>query len=89
MSAPPMRQGKARGGLAYAPSSPKLMINNMEEIITLKEVAQLTKLSTSTIYKLTRSGKLPHSKPNGKKLYYRRADIMDWMMSGENKEGKA
>ena len=55
----------------------------MDEIITLKEVAQLTRLSTSTIYKLTRSGKLPHSKPNGKKLYYRRADIIEWMMSGK------
>ena len=55
----------------------------MEEIITLKEVAQLTRLSTSTIYKLTRLGNLPHSKPNGKKLYYRRADIIEWMMSGK------
>ncbi len=62
----------------------------MEEIITIKEVAELTRLSTSTIYKLTRAGKIPHSKPNGKKIYFRRADVMDWMMSGNNKqEGKA
>ena len=53
----------------------------MTEIITIKEVAQLTQLSKSAIYKLTRAGKLPHSKPNGKKMYFRRSDIEAWMMS--------
>ena len=54
----------------------------MNEIITIKEVAQLTRLSMSGIYKLTRTGKIPFSKPNGKKMYFRRSDIEAWMMSG-------
>ena len=81
--------GKAKNGLAYVPSSRNKTLKIMNNIITLKEVAQITRLSTSTIYKLTRAGKLPHSKPNGKKLYYRRSDIEAWMMSGENREDKA
>ena len=83
MSAPLLEQGEAKSGLTYTPSRPKYKpLSNMGEILTLNEVAQLTKMAKSTIYKLTRAGKLKHSKPNGKRIYYRRSDIEEWMMSG-------
>lgn len=80
MQAPLSRQGKARGGLAYTPSSPNENYKNMNDIITAKEAAQLTRLKVATIHRLARSGKIPHSKPNGKNVYFRRSDIEAWML---------
>ena len=80
MQAPLSRQGKAMGGLAYTPSSPNENYKNMNDIITAKEAAQLTRLKVATIHRLARSGKIPHSKPNGKNVYFLRSDIEAWML---------
>ncbi len=62
----------------------------MDEFITTKEAAQITKFKAQTIRRLARNGKIPCSKPNGRNVYFRRSDIEKWMMSGNNQqEGKA
>jgi len=48
------------------------------EILTLKEACELLSCSKSLIYKLTSSRQIPHSK-RGKKLYFERKKLMEWM----------
>ena len=61
----------------------------MNEIITAKEAAEITKMSVHTLYGLARRSIIPCSKPNGKRMYFRRSDIENWMMSGLKKESQA
>lgn len=44
----------------------------------LKEAAEITGLSRGTIYKMTSSGRLPHTK-FGNKLVFSRRQLADWL----------
>ena len=61
------------------------LINELKELIekderlTLQEACGYLDLSTSTLYKLTSKNKIPHFKPNGKKIYFRKSDLNDWL----------
>lgn len=50
-----------------------------KNMLLIGDVAELTGLSKSTIYKLTCSNKIPHYKPNGKHIYFERIEIENWM----------
>jgi len=50
-----------------------------KNVLTLEDVAVLTGLSKSHLYKLTCYKKIPHYKPNGKQIYFDRKEIEDWM----------
>jgi len=50
--------------------------------LTIPEVAALLRLSPSTIYKLSMRRLLPGAfKPAGKKVYFSRAAILEWIRS--------
>lgn len=51
--------------------------------LLIGEVAQITGLSKSHIYKLTCTNQIPHYKPNGKHLYFDRAEVEAWMKRGK------
>ena len=44
-------------------------------VLTVDDVATLTGLSKSHIYKLTYSHQIPHYKPSGKQVYFDRSEI--------------
>ena len=48
-------------------------------VLKTEEVAILTGLSESFIYKLTSQKKIPHYKKEGKILYFDKQEIEDWM----------
>ena len=48
--------------------------------LTLKEAAKFLNLSQSHIYKLTSERKIPHFKPNGKKIYFDKSELVQWLM---------
>lgn len=50
-----------------------------KNVLTLDDVALLTKLSKSYLYKQTCSHQIPHYKPNGKQIYFDRAEVEGWM----------
>lgn len=50
-----------------------------KNVLTLEDVAVLTGLSKSHLYKLTCYKKIPHYKPNGKQVYFDRKEIENWM----------
>ena len=58
------------------------VINNQFIIIYLR--VDYLELSQSHLYKLTSSGSIPHYKPNGKKLYFKREELDTWLLRNRN-----
>ena len=50
--------------------------------LLIADVATMTGLSKSHIYKLTCTNQIPHYKPNGKHLYFDRSEVEAWMKRG-------
>ena len=50
-----------------------------KNVLNLEDVASLTGLSKSHIYKLTHRHEIPYYRPNGKQIYFDRKDLEDWM----------
>ena len=57
----------------------RLLIAN-KEVLTLEETYDFTGISRSYLYKLTSAGMIPHSKPNGKLLFFEKRKIVDWLL---------
>ena len=50
------------------------------EVLNFNETCKYLELSQSHLYKLTSSGVIPYYKPNGKKIYFRRAELDSWLL---------
>lgn len=50
-----------------------------KNVFCFEDVALLTGFSKSHLYKLTCSHQIPHYKPNGKQIYFDRAEVEAWM----------
>ena len=50
-----------------------------KNVLTIDDVALLTGLSKSHIYKLTCSKQIPFYRPNGKLVYFDRAELESWL----------
>jgi excisionase family DNA binding protein len=66
----------------------KVKIENIENlfltqknVLNFSELKLYTNLSESYLYELTSSGGIPCYKPNGKKLYFKKQEIEDWLLS--------
>ena len=46
--------------------------------MNLTEVAEYLSVSKQCIYNLSSRGEIPHYKPNGKRLYFRKSEIDAW-----------
>jgi len=51
-----------------------------KEVLTFDETCDYTGISRSYLYKLTASGKIPHSKPNGKMLFFEKKKLVEWLL---------
>lgn len=54
---------------------------NFKSVLTIDEAAEYMGLKKSYLYKLTSERRIPHFKPNGKKIYFEREALTSWMMS--------
>jgi len=54
--------------------------NFNKEIFNFNEACIFLDYSGSYLYKLTHTRQIPHFKPNGKKLYFKRADLEGWLL---------
>ena len=52
-----------------------------KRVLSFDEGVQLLGIAKSTVYKMTSAGLIPFSKPNGKKIYFDREKLEDWMLS--------
>ena len=50
-----------------------------KNVLTLEDAALLTGLSKSHLYRLTCTHSIPYYKPNGKQIYFDRAELEAWM----------
>ena len=55
-----------------------------KEVLNFNEACQYLELSQSHLYKLTSAGSIPHYKPNGKKLYFKRSELEGWLLRNRN-----
>lgn len=52
-----------------------------KEVLDIDELALYSGLSKTYIYKLTHSNKIPFYKPGGKKIYFKRSEVDNWLLS--------
>ncbi len=62
----------------------KLLIAN-KKVLSFEETCDYTGISRSYLYKLTAAGHIPHSKPNGKLIFFERKKIVRWLLQNERK----
>lgn len=51
-----------------------------KDVLNFNEAAIYLELSHSHLYKQTSSGAIPHYKPNGKKIYFKRLELDAWLL---------
>lgn len=54
---------------------------NTKEVWTIEDTATYTGLSKSQLYKLAQAHVLPYSKPSGKVIFFKREDVINWLLS--------
>ncbi|MFK7113120.1 helix-turn-helix domain-containing protein [Flavobacterium oreochromis] len=54
-----------------------------KEVLSFKEALALLDVSASMLYKLTHQRAISFYKPNGKLIYFKREDLMNWMLSNK------
>lgn len=50
-----------------------------KNVLNFDDAVVITGLSKSHLYKLTYTHQIPHYKPNGKQIYFDRAELEAWM----------
>lgn len=51
-----------------------------KQVLNFNDACIYLELSQSHLYKLTSTGSIPHYKPNGKKLYFNRQELDNWLL---------
>lgn len=51
-----------------------------KDVLNFNETCDYLELSQSHLYKLTSTSAIPHYKPNGKKIYFKRAEVDEWLL---------
>ncbi len=51
-----------------------------KQVLNSNETCKYLELSQSHLYKLTSTGAIPHYKPNGKKIYFQRQELDQWLL---------
>lgn len=67
-------------------------LNNIEALLhqqedrpfTLEEAARYIGISKSHLYKLTSEKKIPHYKPQNKKIYFEKTELKNWILTNRN-----
>lgn len=57
-----------------------------KDVLNFSEACIYLDLSTSTLYKLTSKVQIPHYCPNGKKLYFKREELDEWVLKNQKRE---
>ena len=56
-----------------------LLVATQPKPLTLKEAAEFLDFSRSYLYRLTSQGRVPCYKPEGKRIYFDRAELVNWL----------
>ena len=56
-----------------------------KNILTVDDLIDYTDFSQKQIYKLTSGRQIPHYKPSGRKLFFKKDEIDEWITQGRVK----
>jgi excisionase family DNA binding protein len=59
------------------------MIKMINEFLTLEEAAKFLSISNSSLYKKTSNKEIPYYVPGGKKIYFKKADLENWILKSK------
>jgi excisionase family DNA binding protein len=54
-----------------------------KDVLTFEETCDYTGISRSYLYRLTASGNIPHSKPNGKMIFFEKEKLNKWLLKNQ------
>ncbi len=54
-----------------------------KEFLTVQEAAQFLSLRINTVYKLTSAEAIPYYCPNGKRVYFKRNELINWVFEAK------
>jgi len=57
----------------------RTLLRAAKEVLTLEEAAFFMGISKSSLYKMTHRHELPLFRPNGKLIYFEKAELLKWM----------
>lgn len=55
-----------------------------KEVLSFIETSKYLDVSHSHLYKMTSNGSIPFYKPNGKKIYFNRKELDNWLLRNRN-----
>ena len=55
------------------------LLNQAKEVLNLEEAAIFMGISKSSLYKMTYKHELPFYRPNGKLIFFEKAELLKWM----------
>lgn len=58
---------------------------NTKPIFSIEDASALSGYSVNYLYKLVQANKIKYSRPSGKKIFFKREDLLDFLTSGEVK----
>ena len=56
------------------------LLLDKKKVLNFNEATIFLNLSKSHLYKLTSSNEIPHYKPNGKRIYFNRVELENWLL---------
>lgn len=56
------------------------MLTHKKKVLTFEEACEYMGVSRSFLYKLTSRRQIPHSKPNGKMIFFEKSEVNDWLL---------
>ena len=59
----------------------KLTLLSAKEMLTIDEAARYLEMSKSYLYIMTCKKQIPYYKPNGKRLYFKKTELNEWLQS--------
>ena len=65
------------------------ILNQGKDVLTLEEAAKFMGIARSSLYKLTHEQLIPFFKPNGKMVFFEKADLVAWMKQNRVSSKKA
>jgi excisionase family DNA binding protein len=57
--------------------------SDQDQMLTVPEAALYIKRSVSNLYKLTSGKQIPYYCPSGKKIYFKRSDLDEWLLKNK------
>jgi excisionase family DNA binding protein len=66
----------------------KNTILSTKSVFTPREASRYLGIALSTLYKLTCSGRITFSKPNGKLIYFSKIELDKWILSNSTKSNE-